>query len=97
MDNRRAILIGLTGYAMIGLGGCQQEPTPSSTATLLNNKEVNTAMQALTGAVDELESRMGEFDTDNWRDVVPEVRSASSEVANALAVLRKALAHVCPL
>jgi hypothetical protein len=87
------MLIGLTNYAMIGLGGCQREPTPSPTATLLNNKEVNTAMQTLTGAVEDLEGRIEEFETENWRDVVPEVKSASSEVANALAALRKALGY----
>jgi len=92
-NNRRGVLTSLIGSAMICQIACEQEPRPSSTATFLNNDEVKDAVRVLSGAVENLESKVGAFDSENWRDVVTEVRSASTDVTNALYSLRKALGY----
>ena len=73
--------------------GCEREPKPSSTATLLNNEAVHNAVKVLIDAVDELGSDIGQFDTEDWKDVVPEVRTAATNVESALASLRQALGY----
>jgi hypothetical protein len=91
--DRRALLAWLAGGAAIGLVGCETEPKPSATATLFNASEVQMAMKVLMGASGNLQSNVGRFDFENWRDVVPDVRAATAEVANAVAELRKALGY----
>jgi hypothetical protein len=50
-------------------------------------------MKALLVASDNLQSNVGRFDLENWRDVVPNVRTATADVANAVAALKKALGY----
>jgi molecular chaperone DnaK (HSP70) len=38
----------------------------------------------LDEATDELESALGEFDTEDWREVVPKVKSAADELTEAI-------------
>ncbi len=91
--DRRAVLVRLTSCVVIGLSGCEQEPKPAATATLVNNEQVKAAMNELSSAIDGLESGVGQFQTENWRDVVPEVVAASNNVASAFLGLRKALGY----
>lgn len=90
---RRTALFAALGAATLVLTGCENERKPSSTATLLNNQEVHEAVKAIIGAVDELESNVDNFDAENWRDVVPEVKAAASNVAGAVGTLRQALGY----
>lgn len=64
---------------------------PSHTATLLNNGAVQGAIKALSAAIDDLESEVGNFQTDNWKEVVPQVDSAATSVREAFDALRKEL------
>ena len=59
---------------------CSQESKPKATATILNNENVHRAMLALLGAVGNLEGAIDGFSNTNWREVVPEVESAASDV-----------------
>jgi hypothetical protein len=78
--------------AAILLTGCDTEQKPSGTATLLNNSGVQEAMKRLADAIGGLGSRIGQFDSgDSWREVVPEVRSAASDVESAFSALRSQL------
>ena len=87
--NRRQFAISLSAAGL--LIGCDSEQKPSATATLPNNGEVQDAMKALDSAIGDLESDVGSFDSDNWREVVPEVESAASDVRGAFEDLRRAL------
>ena len=64
---------------------------PASTATILNNGEVQDAMKPLDFAIGGLESNVGDFEDQNWREVVPEVQSAASNVRGTFDNLRRAL------
>lgn len=90
---RRALLSSVAGLAALSFVGCDSEPKPSATATLTNNEQVNEAVGGLVGASDRLASEVGRFDTDDWRDVVPDVRSAAEDVASAVQTLRGALGY----
>jgi hypothetical protein len=92
ITGRRAALFAGFGAAL-AFTGCEREPKPSSTATLLNNEEVHNAVKVLIDAVDGLGSDIGQFDTEDWKDVVPEVRTAAANVESALASLRQALGY----
>jgi hypothetical protein len=91
--DRRALLIALTSVPLIFLTSCDTEPKPSATATLFNADEVHEAMKFLLAVVNDLQNDVGQFDLENWRDVVPNVRVATAEVASAVAKLRKALGY----
>ena len=94
MDTQRRTLVfsTLSGAAIV-LAGCGSEPKPSATATLVNNKQVHDAVSELISAVDGLESNISAFDSENWRDVVPEVKTAASNVVSAVGTLRQALGY----
>jgi outer membrane murein-binding lipoprotein Lpp len=88
--NRREFAIAAISSAGL-LAGCDTDQKPASTATLLNNSEVQQALQSLSAAIDGLETEVGNFQSEDWRDVVPEVDSASANVRDAFNGLRKAL------
>lgn len=93
-SNRRYLIAGLASTATLVLSGCgDKEARPSPTATLSNNENVHAAVQILIRAADSLASNVSEFDTENWRDVVPNVRAAASDVTNAVVGLRSALGY----
>ena len=87
--NRRQFAIMLP--VACTLIGCDTDQKPSSTATLLNNSEVQDALKALNDAIDSLEGDVGRFDEDNWREVVPDVETSATDVRNAFDNLRQAL------
>lgn len=87
--NRRQFAVSVATAGL--LIGCDTEQKPAATATLLNNSEVQDAMKAVDSAIDDLESNVGSFEDENWREVVPEVQSAASNVRDAFDNLRRAL------
>jgi len=90
---RRTWLGGATASATLLLASCGSEPKPSRTATLTNNDAVHAAVGALVRSVDNLNGAVGGFDNENWRDVVPNVRSAAADVASAVQRLQQALGY----
>jgi len=91
--DRRTTLLGLTGSVVTALSGCNSEPKPSATSTLFDADKVHSAMKSLEAATDDLQSSVGQFDAENWRDVVPNVKTASDDIAGAVAELRTALGY----
>src|SRR5580693_5170480 len=70
-DARRMALVCLASLGSLVLSACSSEPNPdpkpSAAATLFNLDKVKEALQALSGAVDELESAVGGFDSEDWK------------------------------
>lgn len=89
MNRRQFARVALSASAL--LVGCDTEQKPSHTATLLNNSEVQDALKSLASAIDSLVGDVGNFDTQNWKEVVPEVTSSAEEVSGAFERLRRAL------
>jgi HAMP domain-containing protein len=88
--NRRQFAISALSASLV-LIGCDTDQKPSHTATLLNNGEVQEALKSLADAIDNLSGDVSNFDTENWREVVPEVKSGTEEVSGAFERLRRAL------
>ncbi len=90
---RRELLAALGTAMLVASAGCDKEAKPAPTATLTNNEGVHTAMKTLIGAVGSLQSNVGQFAVENWREVVPNVRTSASDVELALSSLRTALGY----
>jgi hypothetical protein len=90
---RRAFAIAAATTCMAALSGCESDPKPSHTATLLDNEKVHEAFTAMDGALANLEGDVENFDTDNWREVVPEVKAGTDELRDALDSLKRALGY----
>jgi hypothetical protein len=88
--NRRQFALAAASCSVL-LTGCDTEQKPAATATLLNNSEIQSALKNLADAIDTLVGDVGEFDSNNWREVVPQVTSSSEEVSSAFEALRHAL------
>lgn len=86
--NRRKFALLLPAAAMMG---CDTEQKPSHGATLLNNSAVQAALKALDDAIDGLEGDVGRFEGENWREVVPDVDAAATDVRDAFNALRREL------
>jgi hypothetical protein len=91
--DRRVFALAAAGASLAALSGCDSDPKPSHTATLLDNDKVHEAMTAVDGALANLEGDVENFDSDNWRDVVPEVKSGTEELRGALDSLKLALGY----
>jgi hypothetical protein len=89
MNRRSFAVAGLASVAC--LLGCDNDQKPSATATLLASGEVQDALKALRSAIDDLDSAIGGFDGDDWKEVVPEVRSAADDVQSAFSKVQSAL------
>jgi hypothetical protein len=89
MNRRDFARTALSSTAL--LFGCDNEQKPSHTATLLNNSGVQEALKSVEDAISGLESNVDGFDNENWRDVVPEVKSAADDVRSAFEHLRQQL------
>ena len=88
--NRRQFALAAVPCSAL-LVGCDTEQKPAATATLLNNSEIQSALKNLANAIDTLVGDVGEFDSNSWREVVPQVTSSSEEVSSAFEALRRAL------
>jgi hypothetical protein len=73
--------------------GCDSEPKPASTATLVNNENVHGAIQELDSQIGALEQGAEDFDSESWRDVVPRIKEGAESVRGALDNLKKALGY----
>jgi hypothetical protein len=60
---------------------------------LLNNPAVHKAFKDLMDSVSNLESHVGDFDTDNWRDVVENIKTDSSGLSDGIEALKSALGY----
>jgi hypothetical protein len=91
---RRRLLLALGSIGAAALASCSngQDDEPSAAATLANHDKIVDALNELSSAVDSLEQSIGGFDDDNWREVVPEVKTAASNVSDALATLKDLMA-----
>jgi hypothetical protein len=78
---------------VLGISGCENEPKPSPTATLSNNEEVHAAMMKVSSAADNLGGEVDRFNTDDWREVVPDVEALVQDLQNAVHRLRAALGY----
>jgi hypothetical protein len=50
-------------------------------------------MTEIDAAVGALEEHADSFDSENWRDVVPEIKSSAEELRSAVDSLRQALGY----
>jgi hypothetical protein len=50
-------------------------------------------MKNLVDTFDNLDGDIGDFATDDWKDVVPQVRDGASEVGDAIQKLKTALGY----
>jgi outer membrane murein-binding lipoprotein Lpp len=91
--NRRQFALASIASSVTVLAGCDTEPKPDPLATLLNNPAVHEAFKALEDASSSLESNVDAFDTDNWRDVVPTVKTDSADIADGIEALKRALGY----
>jgi GAF domain-containing protein len=89
MNRRQFARVTLSATAL--LAGCNTDQKPSHTATLLNNSGVQDALKSLADAIDNLVGDVGEFDTKDWKEVVPEVSNGTEEVSATFERLRNAL------
>lgn len=88
MNRRRFAFLLALCPALIG---CDTDQKPSATATLLNNSNVQNALKLLDSAIDGLENSVADFDSENWREVVPDVENAATDVRDTFDQLRQAL------
>lgn len=86
--NRRVFSLALSSVCV--LTGCKSD-RPDAAATLLNNSGVRDAINSVDSAINDLESNVGDFDSENWREVVPNVESAASDVRDAFENLKREL------
>ena len=92
-DNRRSVLTALLAASLLTLSGCESESKPSAGATLVNREAIHKAVNALVEATDSLARSVGDFDTEDWKDVVPDVQTAASNVTAAVLELKRALGY----
>ncbi|HEV2494514.1 MAG TPA: hypothetical protein VG204_15740 [Terriglobia bacterium] len=91
--NRRIFGIATAATLVLAATGCEEEPKPNPTATLFNQEKVHEAMKQLGDSLEGLESSVEEFDTTNWREVVPKVREDAEELRDAFDSLRAELGY----
>jgi hypothetical protein len=92
-DNRRSVVTGLRAASLLSLSGCETESKPSASATLVNREAIHKAVNALVEAADNLARNVSDLDTEDWKDVVPDVQAAASTVTTAVLELKKTLGY----
>lgn len=83
MDRRVFAISALSSVGLVS--GCDSTSKPSP--------EVEVALGALDSAIGGLEGAVGSFSSEDWKEVVPEVEGASSDVRAAFHRLRVALGY----
>lgn len=73
----------LVTCAILMLSGCNEGSG--------NGPSVDTELKALAGAISTLSSTVERFKSDDWKDVVPDVQSDTSDVVTAFANLKAAM------
>jgi outer membrane murein-binding lipoprotein Lpp len=89
--NRRDFAVAAMTSSVLAVAGCDNDQKPARTSTLLNNSGVQEAMKAVEDAIGGLESNVDNFDDENWREVVPEVKTSATDVRDAFDRLRQEL------
>ena len=88
MNRRQFAISALSASTILG---CDTDQKPSHTATLLNNADIQNAMKSLADAIDNLAEDVSEFDTEDWKEVVPKITGGTEDVSAAFERLRRAL------
>lgn len=88
--NRRVFPVALAASVVSAAVGCDSDPKP---AVLTNVKAVDSAMLLMDETIGGLETAAGAFESDNWREVVPDVQLKVSDVRIRYRELRKALGY----
>jgi hypothetical protein len=91
--NRRSFTLAAVAGSFAVIAGCDGDSKPSHTATMLDNEDVHLAMSAVDDALANLEGNVDNFDSEGWRDVVPEVKACAGELRSAVESLRRALGY----
>lgn len=68
--------------ALVALAGCNESRSGPS---------VDSELTALGGAIASLNSTIDRFSSEDWKEVVPDVKSEAADVATAFANLRAAM------
>lgn len=89
--NRRQFARVVLASSTLTVIGCDTDQKPATTATLFNNSGVQEALKTIEDAISSLESNVENFDVENWREVVPEVKNSTDEVRDAFERLRSEL------
>ena len=93
LEPRRRLLLAIGTLGAVALSACAKEDDPAAAAKPgPNHDKIVDALDALSSAVDDLSSAIDRFDDDNWREVVPDVRTAAEDVSNAADQLKDLLA-----
>ena len=87
---RRALFVIATLGAT--LAACSKDD-PAAVVPGGKHDDVVAAIAALGSAVDDLQGAVGRFDDDNWREVVPDVKTAAANVSDAADKLKGLLAN----
>jgi uncharacterized protein YukE len=90
---RRRLLLALSGLGAAALAACSDQPSDVAAVQPQQRQQVADALHDLSSAVDDLQTAIGRFDDDNWRDVVPDVRSAAGDINDALSSLQSQLSQ----
>ena len=89
MVSRRTVLsLAALGSSLIFVG-CDSAPS----GTVFNKEEIDGAMKDLMDALETLEGDVDEFQTTNWREVVPEVERGIADLRGAIEKLRGELGY----
>lgn len=79
--------------AAVCLVGCDDTPKPSSTASLTNSDQIKSAVDELDSLAGTLEEDAENFDGNNWREVVPDVKEHIESLRGAVDNLMQALGY----
>lgn len=90
---RRALFaIATLGAALVA---CSKDD-PAAVVPGGKHDDVVAAIAALDAAVADLQTAVDRFDDDNWREAVPDVKSAATDVSNTADTLKGLLANDPP-
>ncbi len=91
--NRRQFALASLVSSVSAVSGCNSDPKPDALATLLNNPAVHKAFKDLEDSVNNLEAHAGDFDTNNWRDVLDDIKTDSANLSDGIEALKSALGY----
>lgn len=80
---RRDFGTAMATAALFVLAGCNEGSA--------NGPSVDHEFSALADAISSLDSTVRRFSSEDWKDVVPDVQTDASDVANAFANLKAAM------
>jgi uncharacterized protein YoxC len=78
MDRRQALIVAFAGSAAVAIGGCDNGQRGFEDAVREYLAEIKTAF-------DDVQSKVDQFDEDNWRDVVDDLKSSMEDLNQKIA------------